>query len=183
MKVYLYDNTIKEYTGEYDAFESPLEPGVFHYPVDSTDIKPCLTPTGKVCIFNVSKKVWELVEDNRGEVYVKSTGELISDYTQLGKLPDELTNIKKPNENCIWEDDNWVIDESLTKKVDKLLSIRNIVVTTSSGKSFDGDEDSQNRIIRALNRTDATIKWKLANNTISDVTIYELQEALDLESI
>lgn len=57
-----------------------------------------------------------------------------------------------------------------------------IVVTTTSGKSFDGDEKSQDRMsraINALNPAEETV-WVLSDNTPSLVSREELQEALRL---
>lgn len=57
-----------------------------------------------------------------------------------------------------------------------------ITVTTSSGRVFDGDEDAQNRMSRAvtsMNDTD-TVKWVLADNTVAVVDRSELHEALRL---
>jgi len=38
--VYLFNDLTLEYTGSYDAQESPLEPGVFLTPAASTDVQP-----------------------------------------------------------------------------------------------------------------------------------------------
>lgn len=66
-----------------------------------------------------------------------------------------------------------------------------IKVTTSSGKVFDGDEQSQNRMTRAViglqaaaqvlgSNAPSTISWTLADNTVAEVTAAELGEALVL---
>ena len=57
-----------------------------------------------------------------------------------------------------------------------------IIVTTAAGRSFDGNEDAQNRMARALlGLGDAdTMPWVLADNTIAQITKAELQEALRL---
>ena len=66
-------------------------------------------------------------------------------------------------------------------KADK---VAQIIVTTATGKVFDGDEKSQERILRAINIAnitgDTTTQWKLADNTVVDVTREELKEALAL---
>lgn len=66
----------------------------------------------------------------------------------------------------------------------KLSSVNSITVTTSAGKVFDGDEKSQDRMLRAINIAEisglnSTI-WKLADNSIVEVTLEELKEALSL---
>jgi hypothetical protein len=58
-----------------------------------------------------------------------------------------------------------------------------IQVTTLAGHVFDGDEVSQNRLARAIvvlrsKPPGTTIKWVLANNTVIDVALTELLEAL-----
>lgn len=57
-----------------------------------------------------------------------------------------------------------------------------IVVTTASGKSFDGNEEAQNRMARALAGMDNTdvLPWVLADNRIADIDKRELREALRL---
>jgi hypothetical protein len=61
-------------------------------------------------------------------------------------------------------------------------SVANIKVTTSTGKTFDGDETSQTRMSRAIIGMQAAnasaISWVLSDNTLADVTIAELSEAL-----
>ena len=62
--------------------------------------------------------------------------------------------------------------------------VARLIVTTSSGKIFDGDEASQDRIMRAVQIAAITglteTQWKLANNEIVMVTLDELKEALAL---
>lgn len=57
-----------------------------------------------------------------------------------------------------------------------------IVVTTSSGNAFDGDEKSQDRMARALAAMDEadTLPWVLHDNTVATVERSELREALRL---
>lgn len=65
--------------------------------------------------------------------------------------------------------------------------VAGIKVTTQSGRTFDGDETSQNRMTRAIIGLNAqpqdpvpTITWVLADNTPVQVTAAELTEALAL---
>lgn len=59
-----------------------------------------------------------------------------------------------------------------------------LTVTTSSGKVFDGDEESQSRMSRTLQVAQLTgiqsCVWVLADNTPTSVTATELSEALAL---
>ena len=75
-----------------------------------------------------------------------------------------------------------VIYANLKKR--KMYIVSNILITTASGKIFDGDEKSQDRMVRAIQIASITglteTQWKLANNEIVMVTLDELKEALAL---
>lgn len=62
--------------------------------------------------------------------------------------------------------------------------VNKILATTASGKVFDGDELSQDRMIRAITIAkidgDTSTHWKLADNTVVLVTLAELEEAVSL---
>lgn len=59
-----------------------------------------------------------------------------------------------------------------------------IEVTTAAGNTFDGDETSQSRMVRAILGLQAsssdTVPWVLADNSVISATVAELQEALAL---
>ena len=60
--------------------------------------------------------------------------------------------------------------------------VTQITVTTAAGNTFQGNEDAQTRMARAvtgLNPTE-TIQWKMADNTMLTITREELKEALVL---
>ena len=63
-------------------------------------------------------------------------------------------------------------------------AVNNIKVTTSSGKIFDGDEESQTRLTRAIQTAEilglTETVWVLATNDPTLVTLDELKEALAL---
>lgn len=65
-------------------------------------------------------------------------------------------------------------------KAARAAAVAAIRVTTSAGNTFGGDEDSQNRMARALAAMidSDTLPWVLADNTVATVTRTELQEAL-----
>ena len=79
--------------------------------------------------------------------------------------------------------DERIAEVTLAKaKQERAQAVAEIIVTTTSGNSFDGYEDAQNRMARALlglSDTD-TMSWVLADNSIAQVTKAELQEALRL---
>lgn len=62
----------------------------------------------------------------------------------------------------------------------KILAVSQILVTSSTGKVFDGDEISQGRMARAVVASSVgdTTLWKLADNTQATVTHGELKEVL-----
>ena len=76
------------------------------------------------------------------------------------------------------------IKNSITAKNNKINNVATILVTTISGKVFDGDEKSQDRMVRAIQVAAITglteTQWKLADNSIVMVTLDELKEALAL---
>jgi biopolymer transport protein ExbD len=68
-------------------------------------------------------------------------------------------------------------------KVSRAERVASIIVETESGKVFDGDEISQGRMARAIlglqsQPEGTTVTWVLADNSVADVTIVELTEAL-----
>lgn len=70
-------------------------------------------------------------------------------------------------------------------KAQRAEAVRNIVVTTSTGKSFDGNEDAQNRMSRSsqLLTDEDELPWVLADATVANVTKAELTEALRLSGL
>lgn len=74
-------------------------------------------------------------------------------------------------------------DEALAHaKAARATEVAAITVTTTTGKTFDGDEKSQDRMARAVATMEdtETILWVLADNTPATVTRAELREALRL---
>lgn len=70
-------------------------------------------------------------------------------------------------------------------KQQRMAEVDAIQVTTTSGKTFDGNEEAQTRMARAIismNDQD-TINWVLADNVVASVTKAELSEALKLAGL
>lgn len=70
------------------------------------------------------------------------------------------------------------------KRRQRNATVAALTVTTASGKVFNADEDSQNRMVRVLKVADLTgqtsCAWVLADETVATVTKAELEEALCL---
>ena len=70
------------------------------------------------------------------------------------------------------------------KKAQRQAIVDAITVITSTGKVFDGNEDAQSRMSRAIQAAQIasipSTTWVLANNVPTTVTLAELQEALVL---
>ena len=75
-------------------------------------------------------------------------------------------------------------DTLAEKKRQRQAAVDAITVTTSTGKTFDGDETSQGRMARAILTAQIAgiveTTWVLANNITTLITLAELQEALAL---
>jgi hypothetical protein len=69
-------------------------------------------------------------------------------------------------------------------KAERAAAVRAITVTTAAGNTFDGDETSQDRMVRAIVALQATgtpsVVWVLADNSTVQATAAELAEALAL---
>lgn len=74
---------------------------------------------------------------------------------------------------------SYQFEQAKAARSEKVAAIR---VTTSSGKVFDGGEEAQQRMSRAITGLEPgeTISWVLADNTVVSVTGEELKEALRL---
>lgn len=81
--------------------------------------------------------------------------------------------------------DEQIAEVTLSKaKQERAQEVAGIIVTTVTGRSFDGHEDAQNRMSRAITGMEDTdeILWVLADNTPAMVGKSELKEALRLSS-
>lgn len=71
-----------------------------------------------------------------------------------------------------------------TAKIARALAVEAIKVTTAAGHTFDGDEESQGRMSRAIIALSTglapSVNWVLADNTVIAATAAELTEALVL---
>ena len=101
--------------------------------------------------------------------------------TKLDVTPEEMMFFHTHTKRLV--DGKIVNEEKLhTPSKEELVSL--IKVTISTGKVFDGNEPSQDRMVRAISIASISgktgVQWKLADNTIVIVTLDELKEALTL---
>ena len=183
MKIYKYDTQTKEFLEELKINEAYGTNLPF-----TTTIKPLAKKDGFAICFNGTK--WEYIEDNRNKtIYVKETKQE-SKIDYLGKIKDDVTTLK-PEKFDKWEVDKWVEDrkakeefEKSVKKAEKELRLSQIVVTTTNGNTFDGNETARNNMLSAITSAEFIGKteeyWKLADNSTKLIQLSELKEALAL---
>ncbi|CAM3514263.1 hypothetical protein [Arcobacter aquimarinus] len=158
----------------------------------TTSIKPLENKNGFTQCFNETSQKWEYVEDNRDKtVYSKTTkGSLEVDY--LGTLKAEHT-LLVPKQFDKWSEDtqSWIEDEilkneylTIQKKAEKVEQLSTLVVITSQGNTFDGNETARLNMVSAIQSAELlgqiSSNWKLADNTVKEISLNELKEALAL---
>ena len=110
----------------------------------------------------------------------------IEEFIEIAKLKGN-----QPNSYSVWNGNEWVEDEILKnefvilgKKAEKNLRLSQIVVTTSNGNTFDGNETARINMTSAIMSAELINKteeyWKLVDNSTKLVTLDELKEALAL---
>ena len=140
---------------------------------------------------------WEIVQDHRqkrdkGGVIIETSGTpywLPGDtwrtqaryVTELGPLPEGAL-LERPAKTA----EEIAADELAAAKNVRAQAVSKIVVTVD-GMTFDGDETSQERMARTITAAvatgedmSATTTWVLADNTVAQVTIRQLAQALRL---
>lgn len=128
---------------------------------------------------------WTQIEDRRGTKYwlpEDKHGDPAREMKELGSLPDGAS-LTEPEPT----DEEIAAQELAQAKAERAEAVSKIIVEVD-GLKFDGDEESQTRMGRtiaaavALGVDLATEKrvWVLADNTVAEVTIAQLAEALRL---
>lgn len=118
-----------------------------------------------------------------GEVFLSDldTNDTDIAYLFVNKVPSNLHMYSVKDGVLI--KDTLLLTPAEIKQV-KVNAIGTLVVTTTSGRVFDGNEVAQDRMVRAIQIAAITSQvetsWKLADNTIVMVTLDELKEALAL---
>lgn len=106
--VYNFAADTREFIGAGDAYIPPRT----GLPAYCTQIKPPQNMQGNIAVFDEQKKVWQLIEDNRGKVvYDTATGQELL-ISQPGPLPAGTTEKKPASAFDRWNGSAWVKDES-----------------------------------------------------------------------
>jgi len=152
--VYLFDPATGVMAGSYDAQESPLEPGEFIAPAHSVDVAPPEFDP------SLQSCAWN---GSAWQVDILPS-----------PAPDPFAPDLPPTPEQLRE----------SAKLARSAAVAAIIVTTSAGNTFDGDEVAQGRMVRAVMAMQATstpaTPWVLADNTVVQVSATELLEALAL---
>lgn len=126
MKVYNYHSEYKHFTGESMADESPLEPGAFLYPSNSTTIAPPPHEYGKVSVWNDG--FWEQIEDHRGLCWEIDGGATLENLDPRSPMPN-TTKIQPPEfdrilQTLAWDADGnqWIINDIPEKTPEEKLA-------------------------------------------------------------
>ena len=131
------------------------------------------------------KEKWIEKEPFNGREHLEDWIE-IEEFIEIAKLKGN-----QPNSYSVWNGNEWVEDEILKnefiildKKAEKNLRLSQIVVTTSNGNVFDGNESARINMTSAIMSAELINKteeyWKLADNSTKLTTLDELKEALAL---
>lgn len=73
---YSYLEKTFEFHAKVFATESPIEPGIFHYPQFTTLIEPPEVKPNQIAIFSVADQTWSVVADFRGQTWYNGTAEV-----------------------------------------------------------------------------------------------------------
>lgn len=186
MLVYKYDEKgvfVGAEETELDPLESELQgKEIYLLPPNATfdapDIKKGFFP-----VWDGEK--WTQIEDHRGTKYwlpEDKYGSPAREMKELGALPDGAS-LTEPEPTA----EELAAQELAQAKAERADAVSKIIVEVD-GMSFDGDEESQTRMGRTIAASIAlgvdlkTYKqvWVLADNTVAEVTVSQLAQALKL---
>lgn len=135
MIIYSYNKETFEFTGTFNASESPLEPGVFLIPAYSTDVEPNEVPgTEEALVFDTEQNTWSKVPDYRGITFsvVDAESSIFQKLATLGlgeELPANFINTTPPIDTYLTKWDSltqeWV--NPLDDREQYLVSLENVL--------------------------------------------------------
>lgn len=187
MLIYKYDSKTKELTGSKPAQRRPNGQPITDV-LNATTVEPPILEDKQQAVWNGTS--WDVLEDHRQKPGVEGSGTpywLPGDawntparyMTELGPLPEEAL-LEAPAKT----DEEVAAEELAQAKAERANAVSKIVVTVD-GMVFDGDETSQERMARTITAAvatgedmSATTTWVLADNTVAQVSITQLAQAL-----
>lgn len=187
MLIYKYDSITKELTGSRPAQKRPNGQPITDV-LNATTVEPPLLKDKQAAVWNGT--AWGVVEDHRKKPGVEGSGTpywLPGDawntpahyMTELGPLPEDAL-LEAPAKT----DEELATEKLAQAKAERADAVSKIVVTVDS-MVFDGDETSQERMARTITAAvatgedmSATTTWVLADNTVAQVSIKQLAQAL-----
>ncbi|MCD4483532.1 tail fiber assembly protein [Chromobacterium vaccinii] len=112
--IYHYSEYNFEYFGIGKADPDPMDPGSWLYPAYTTTIKPPVTGTQEVAVFNRQAQQWDVKPDWRKvSLWSKTSAQQIwPSQIQIGDTPDSLqaTTLQPLVLFPVWKGDGWVTD-------------------------------------------------------------------------
>ena len=186
MLIYKYDTT-KELTGSKPAQKRPNGQPITDV-LHATTVEPPFLEDKQQAVWNGES--WDVVEDHRKKPGVEGSGTpywLPGDswntparyMTELGPLPEGAL-LEAPAKT----DEELAAEELAQAKAERADAVSKITVTVD-GMVFDGDEVSQERMARTITAAvatgedmSATTTWVLADNTVAQVSMQQLAQAL-----
>lgn len=196
--IYHYHPETREYLGQGDADESPLEPGVPLIPANSTLKVPPNTGDREAAVFDLTADDWIVMQDFRAvDLYSTLDGAPVV-VTDLGPQPPETTEQPRPSPMHDWSGSGW--EENIGKikaaKWDAIKAKRDTVKTGGvkvGTKWYHTDTESRiqhlgllekARAARAAGGTDATrlqalghdIKWKTMDGSFIYLTVKHAED-------
>lgn len=135
---------------------------------------PFSPPTGYALVFTAPQPEHDPITQ-----FVREAAPVLTDkghWEQQWEVVDLLPEVVEASQAKKVEAD------MLAAKLSRHGLVAAITVTTQSGKVFDGNEDAQNRMSRAITAMDDgdELPWVLSDNTVALVGKAEMREALRL---
>lgn len=114
---YSYDPATGEQTGESRAWQSPLEPGVYHLPASATYTAPPAAADKQKACWDEAAGEWALKPDYRGAVYYNKATKERTEIKELGISPSaELTELAPADPESTWSGSAWIVPFDVLKR-------------------------------------------------------------------
>jgi hypothetical protein len=176
--IYHFNNVTGELIGDSLATLDPIDKAPL-VPNGATPVE--VPPTGEkeVAVWSSVSGAWEVIADHRGEEWYDQTRTLHI-ISEIGQTPHSSWVKEEPP---LSEEELVEIHKAQTKQTKKEL-FEALVVTTTKGNTFDGNETARNNMLSAIQASTftgtTTTNWRMADNALVSVTLDELKEALTL---